>query len=257
MNYLKITFRVIFFSIIGLGAFAFPPPLHVDLQNSFYPAFHSIHHPLGCDRLGRDIFSLFVFGSIGTLLFSLPARFLTLAFSSILSLLGYSFNSLREYILTPLSSVFLSLPSLLIALVFIQIFGATSQILIVSLLVSDWAQAYESIQGRLREVGNSGYVTAAYCFGGGTLYAFRRHILPDLMGVLSVLFSTGLPAVIMTLALFSYLGIQMGNELLGPGLGEQIAFSQAEYAKAPLTVWVPVLGIIFLVYSLGRNKDSK
>ncbi|MEM7179355.1 MAG: ABC transporter permease subunit [Spirochaetota bacterium] len=246
--------RVVFCLTVLPGLLLFPAPTRVDLHQTFLPTFASMEHPLGTDRLGRDIYALYCYGILGTIFTAIPARILTLAFSTVLSLFSYIALPSWQYILRTIASVFLSLPSLLVALVIVGSLGTSFWVVLVAIVVSDWALAYESIQTKVRDIQSAGYVIAASSMGAGKVHIFKNHIFSQLRSIQYVLFITGIPAVIMTIAIFSFLGIDFSGELWGPGLGEQISFAKDFYSKSPMSVLVPAIGIFLLVYSFGKGK---
>ena len=89
MKYFSLILRITFGLTVLPGLLFLPAPTRVDLHQTFLPAFTSIQHPLGTDRLGRDIYALYCYGILGTIFTAIPARFLTLMFATALSLLSY------------------------------------------------------------------------------------------------------------------------------------------------------------------------
>jgi len=248
-----IRFLTLLFVVAGfvLGT----PPNYVQLDDVNLGAFETWGHVFGCDRLGRDNFSLFSYGALATVMLCVPAKALTLLFASCLSFLSYVKEGRFSIFFESLSSVFLSLPSLLVALIIIGVFPETKLTVIFAIVLSDWAMNYESLQAKIREVSDSGYVSAAYAMGGKSNQIFLLHFLPALRILIEYLFLTGIPSVIMTTALFSYLGLDTGFFDWGPGLGEQISFSKDYFEKTPVSVVFPILGIVGLVYSFGRSEN--
>lgn len=251
---MSILLRIIFILSILLGLVFFESPVEVNLHNSSMPAFITWEHPLGCDQLGRDVFALYAYGSFITFLISIPARCLTLFISVCFSFLSYATNKYFAFLIDSFASVFISIPSFLVALIVLYSLGSELIVFYVAIVVADWAFAYESIQGKIREVKDSGYVIASELMGAKKFYLFKKHIVPEIISILFILFVTGIPGVIMTVAIFSYMGIDFGTEFLGPGLGEQIAFSKDYFLVSPLALFTPILGILFLVLSLGKKK---
>ena len=127
-------------------------------------------------------------------------------------------------------------------------------VIFIAIMISDWALTYETLQGKIREVKNSGFVTASVFFGAGKTWIFRKHILPAIFPVVYLLFVTGIPAVIMTLSIFSFLGVGMGAEYFGPGLGEQIAFSKDFIHLSPSPLIIPALGVLLMIYSFSKSE---
>ncbi|PJZ68800.1 ABC transporter permease [Leptospira perolatii] len=243
----------IFLFLILLGIVINESPTNVKLSDSFLsPGWQS---PLGKDRLGRDVWAMVSYGSFATFLFAFPARLLTLFFASVMGLFSYLSPFAQKNIISPLSGVFIALPSLLLALLVIQGFGIGTFSLFIAILLGDWAPAYETLRAKFEEVKNSGYVLAASCFGASNAYIFRAHILPQGFQIFLILLTTGLPSVIMTMAIFGFLGISVGGEIFGPGLGEQISFSKDYVEGAPWALLSPILGILGLVYISGGRKS--
>lgn len=255
MNRIKNITRFIFAVSVISGLIFYKSPTRVNLEKSFYPAFQSFTMPLGSDRLGRNILSLYAYGAVATIILSIPARLLTILFSSIFSFIVFYFGKLGNGLLQPFSSVFISLPSLLIALLSIQLFGASVSVILISVILSDWALVYETLQNKIKEIESSGYVISSRCLGGGRTWIFKKHIIPGIYPVINLLFVTGIPSVIMTLSIFSFLGVDMGGSVFGPGLGEQIAFSKDYFSRSAASVIVPVIGILLMLYSFSKSVD--
>ncbi|MBM9579166.1 ABC transporter permease subunit [Leptospira sp. 201903070] len=244
--------RLFFGAVVIVGMVWKNPPTEVFLEESFCSV--TWNHPFGCDRLGRDVLSLFSYGTFSALLFSLPSRIFTLVFSSLICLFQYSIPFTGKWFFTPISSVFVSVPSLLIALLTVHALGNGPLVLVIAILLGDWAFSYETLQSKIRETDGSPYVLAASFFGASKANVFRNHIFPSALPVLKVLFTTGLPGVVMTLALFSYLGVSAGNDWFGPGLGEQISFARDYAYSAPLALVIPIFGIVGLVTTLNVKR---
>ncbi len=246
--------RISFFMFFLIGLVTFHAPNSVRLEFANLGSFETINHPFGCDRLGRDNFAMFAYGSLGTIIVCIPARIFTLIFASIFAFLG-NIQMARYSLVTDLfSSIFLALPSLLVALVTIAILPDSQFTIIISIVLADWAMSYETMRGKLSEIRKSGFSSASKALGGSSLHVFVFHTIPALASTLEFLFLTGIPSVIMTIALFSYLGINTNLLDLGPGLGEQISFSKDYFNKTPVSVLLPIICVIALVYSFGRDE---
>jgi peptide/nickel transport system permease protein len=255
MNKFSLFFKFIYVLFISFGFFLFKNPNDINLSETFCNI--SIYHIFGCDRLGRDILSLFCYGSIVTLILAIPSKIFSIIISLILSLLTYSGGRFMGLLISSLSSVFLSIPSLLIALVVIYSLGKNFEVFLLSIVLSDWAMSYETIHSKISEISNSGYVYVSKNFGASNFYIFKNHIFPQLIPILNVLFITGIPSIIMTIAIYSYMGINFGSDTFGPGLGEQISFSRDYFHKSPLSVVLPIIGIFLLVNVFNFQEIKK
>jgi peptide/nickel transport system permease protein len=236
--------------LILVPGFFLNPPVNSNLEFANFKPFLDSKHFLGCDRLGRDLLSLFYFGLIGTLITSIPARFLSILFGLILSLLHFlKFKPLNKGI-EVLSLVFLSLPSLVLAYLILFTLGKSILVLFLAEVLTSWPSIFESLSSKIRELENSNFVMMSYSFGIPKFKVFIRHIFPNLVRICNYLFITGLPGTIMGLAILNFLGIDIGSDYFGPGLGEQISFSKDTFEKSPLSLILPIVGIFSIVFGL-------
>ncbi|TGK99751.1 ABC transporter permease subunit [Leptospira levettii] len=247
--------RILFFGTIVWGILSLPVPSYVDLTNNNLP-FFSDGFLFGTDRLGRNNLALFCYGSMSTILIVVPARLLTILFSFLVSTLTLIFPKRSDFFLSGFVSVSLAIPSLLSALIVISILPNNPVSIMIAILVSDWAVVYESLTAKIREIQTSPYIAASLCFGAKPFHLIILHYLPALRSMFQFLFFSGLPTVVMTTALFSYLGIQTSVGDTGPGLGEQISFSKDYFDKSPFSVLLPIIAILTLVYSLGSRNQK-
>ncbi|MCW7474919.1 ABC transporter permease [Leptospira levettii] len=247
--------RILFFGTIVWGILSLPVPSYVDLTNNNLP-FFSDGFLFGTDRLGRNNLALFCYGSMSTILIVVPARLLTILFSFLVSTLTLIFPKRSDFFLSGFVSVSLAIPSLLSALIVISILPNNPVSIMIAILVSDWAVVYESLTAKIREIQTSPYIAASLCFGAKPFHLIFLHYLPALRSMFQFLFFSGLPTVVMTTALFSYLGIQTSVGDTGPGLGEQISFSKDYFDKSPFSVLLPIIAILTLVYSLGSRNQK-
>jgi peptide/nickel transport system permease protein len=244
--------KVLIISIILLliPALFMDPPINANLEKANLNPFSELEHIIGCDRMGRDLGALLYFGILGTLITSIPARSLSIIFGLILSLIHFLKIKPINKLLEVLSLVFLSLPSLVLAYLILFSMGKTILVLFLAEVLTSWPTIFESLSSKIRELENSNFVMMSYSFGIPKFKVFTRHIFPNLIRICSYLFLTGLPGTIMGLAILNFLGIDIGSDYFGPGLGEQISFSKDTFEKSPLSLILPILGIFSIVFGL-------
>ncbi len=247
---MKVWKFIILFSFIP-GLILFPDPGRISLNQSDCPV--SFRHIFGCDSLGRDVYSMYSYGILLNFFIAIPARVLSITLSLIM--LSFSFSGIRtvKMFIDSFASVFLSVPSILIGLLIAVSFGKSLPVFLLALAAADWALSYETLSGKLRETENGGFIIVSSLFGAGRFYIFRKHIFPVLLEYSKTLFVIGLPGVIMTASLFSYLGLDFGISFFGPGLGEQISFSKDYFFRNQFSVAVPIIGILFSILLFREN----
>lgn len=210
----------------------------------------SAEHLMGTDKLGRDVFSRLLFGARISLL---------VAFSAVLlgELLGFVFGVFTAYaggrtdlIGQRLVDVLLSFPTLILAMLLMAGLGAGIATVIIAIAVTRIPGSSRIIRSVALSVKQLHYVDAARVMGASHWRIMLRHIAPQCLAPLLVVFSLNLGAAIFAEAALSYLGVGVPppTASLGNMLGEQ----NAQSFKPP---WWLVLypGLAITVVILAAN----
>jgi peptide/nickel transport system permease protein len=137
-------------------------------------------HPLGANDAGQDILSELIYGARISLLVAVGAAVGTMGLSLLVGgAAGYAGGWL-DRLLMRLVDVVMTLPRLplLILLSALLDAGVLQTIIVISLLF--WPAKARVIRAQVQSLRQRGYVKMARGFGGGSIYVFRRHILPQI-----------------------------------------------------------------------------
>lgn len=210
---------------------------------------HALHAPdavyvLGTDHLGRDVLSRVLYGGQRTVFVTVSA---TLCALSIGVLLGLAMGSWPVFsaLLLPLVTACLALPSLLLALVLLTLWGRGLFPLIAALVVPQIPVVTRVVQSAVRPLYTADYVLASVSSGANSLYVLRQHIWSNLApfvrqysGILfsQMLFQSGALSL-----------LDLGGEPGIPDWGAMMADGRTAFLLAPWTVLVPGLLMMLLV----------
>jgi len=204
----------------------------------------------GTDEYGRDLFSRILRGGLITLSLS----FVTVFFSGFL---GISWGLLAAYtkgvahiITTRAIDFLISFPAIIIALFVLSISGASGTIpLIIALSIAFCPRFARVIHGATLPILKEEYILAAKAIGCGDLRILTVHILPNLLGPITVLFSIYLPYVIILESSLSFLGLGAPPDV--PTWGRIISDGKVYMTDAP---WLTIFpGIAIIITALGFN----
>jgi peptide/nickel transport system permease protein len=180
-------------------------PNAVDLVNSY--AGPSSEHLLGTDASGRDILSRLLFGGR----VSLVGPSLVIAFSMaggiVLALTAAWFGGLVDSAISRTIEVLFAFPGLILAVVAVAIFGVGFWAPVISLslaYIPIIARVLRSVAIRERSLP---YVAALRIQGVSAPRIAIRHILPNLMPIITVQAGIGFAYAMLDLATISYLGL--------------------------------------------------
>ena len=208
-------------------------------------------HPLGADQSGRDVWARLVYGSRISLLVGFGAVALYLAIGTALGMIACFLGGFADQLVMRATDTLLSIPILLLIIVFIAVVGPglTSVIVVIALL--GWPPTTRLVRAQLLSLREAEFVTAVRVVGVGNLGIVLRHLLPNIFGPLTVVATFGVAQAILLEASLSFLGLGVRPPV--PSLGEMINAARAPSTLQGLPwVWLPP-GIVIALLVLAVN----
>lgn len=201
------------FVLLGLGAPVVSPgsPTSGELNDRLLPPAWAPGgrpgHPLGTDRLGRDVFDRIVHGT--RVSFGIAGLSVLLAgvVGSTLGLIAGHVGGTFEGLLMRVTDLMLATPLILVALVFAVVFGPGVWNLVVVLVFVLWAQYARMARAETLAVRSRDFVAAALAVGAGSRRLVLQHILPNIAYTLFVLATLQIGFVIILESSLSFLGV--------------------------------------------------
>jgi ABC-type dipeptide/oligopeptide/nickel transport system permease subunit len=180
-------------------------PNRPSLKERFAPPSRA--HWLGCDDLGRDQLVRLIYGARISILIGLVPTLLSMIIGTLLGLLSGYFGGKTDFWIMRLADVVLAFPSLLLAMVVSYTLGGGIISIFIALSIVSWAGTARVIRAQTMSMKEKEFVEAARSVGvGGGLIMFR-HILPNCLPNLIVLFTLNIPAAILNESSLSFLGV--------------------------------------------------
>ncbi|MEA9985701.1 ABC transporter permease [Subtercola sp. RTI3] len=190
---------------VAPGLIAPGDPLGINPLQSFQPP--SANHLFGTDESGRDIFTRVIHGARASVTIGLTATAIGIGLGLVFGLLAGLGPRWLDFSTTRLLEVLFAFPGLLLALLFIVIYGpgvVTSTIAVGLSTAPGYARL---IRSQVRQVRVAPYIEAATVLGHGPASRLVRHLLPNVAGALFVIATLGIGQSIVWAASLSYLGL--------------------------------------------------
>ncbi len=184
---------------------------------------------LGTDDQGRDILSALMYGARISLVVGLASVAVSMGVGVSLGLLSGFVGGRVDAFVMRVCDVMLSFPAILIALLVDGVGRAMFPgapdalafgVLIVAISLTGWVQYARTVRGSTLVERQKEYVQAARVIGVAPLRIMRRHVLPNVLGPVSVLATVQLASAIVLEATLSFLGV--GVPPTTPSLGTLI-----------------------------------
>ncbi|MCZ4059664.1 dipeptide ABC transporter permease DppC [Pantoea sp. LMR881] len=204
---------------------------------------------LGTDDVGRDVLSRLMYGARLSLLVGCLVVVLSLIFGVIFGLLAGYLGGVVDATIMRLVDIMLALPSLLLALVLVAIFGPSIVNASIALTFVALPHYIRLTRAAVLVEVNRDYVTASNVAGAGMLRQMFINILPNCLAPLIVQASLGFSNAILDMAALGFLG--MGAQPPTPEWGTMLS-DVLQYAQSAWWV-VTFPGLVILLTVLAFN----
>jgi len=214
----------------------------------------SLQHFFGTDALGRDMYSRILYGGRASMLLSLVAAVLSLGAGLAIGILGGFYGGKLDVFFTVLSNIFQGIPGSCFMIAIAGILGASIESLVLALVITSWAGFSRIVRAEVLKLRQEPFVEGLICLGCSDVRIICRHLLPNLVHKLMVLFTIRLGRCILSVAGLSFLGL--GVQPPTPDWSVMINDAIMYYRSAPHLIIIPGLCIFILIYSINTVGDT-
>lgn len=234
------------FSLIGCFYTPYDPnAMHAELKN----ASPSLSHWFGTDNFGRDVLSRVMKGAGTTFFVGLSVVTIGAVGGCLLGAFTGYFGGKADLILMRVNDAVAAIPSILLALVFVGVFGSGTLQLIAALgilFIPSFARVVRSGFVVQKELD---YVKNARLMGAGHVRVMFVHILPNIRNSLFSALAIGFNNAVLSEAAMSYLSL--GVQPPDASLGRMLSEAQPYFFRAPWNALAPGCMILFCVLGVG------
>ncbi len=226
----------------------------------------SIHHLLGTNDVGQDIFSEVVWGARISISVAVGGAGLAIFLGVLIGAGAGLLGGMLDVVAMRVVDVFLALPVLPLLILLAVLIGPSlaSLILVIGLLA--WPHVARVLRSQTLSLRQRGFVRASHGFGGGPLYVLRRHLVPALGPIIVVSFVNVAAAAVLLESGLAFLGLADPTSVSW-GLMLNRAFNHEGLYFTSLWVWwvlppgfaitLTVLGFTFLGVGLEPHFNPR
>lgn len=180
-------------------------PLRTDVRAALEPP--SAAHLFGTDQSGRDVFSRVVYGAGRSVGIGLLATALALCAGLLIGALSGIAPRPVDAVAMRVTDVLMAFPEFLVALVVVAILGPGPTNVAIAVTIAAVPVYVRLARVQTRTLALAEHVEAARILGVPRAQAFTRHVIPGVLGSLSVLATIGIGSSILAVAGLSFLGL--------------------------------------------------
>lgn len=220
-------------------------PSYMDLLN--YNKAPDGEFLFGTDTMGRDIFSMIWYGGRISLTIGALSTLISTVVAVVIGAFSGAAPQWLDNLLMRFTEIFLSVPSLLLVILFQAILGKAN-VLSLSIVIglTGWTSIAKVVRTEVRQIRNSEYVIASRCMGGRFFHILWKHLAPNFVSSIMFMVIMNVRSAIISESTLSFMGIGLPLEIVSWGS----MLSLSEKALMTNSWWIILIPGIFLVGTL-------
>jgi peptide/nickel transport system permease protein len=231
-----------------------PAPDHVDGRMRLREPGTMPGHPLGSDEFGRDILSRLVWGGRLSLVAGLLAASGSLLLGFPLGLLAGYLGGILDQLIMRMTEILMAFPLLLLAIAVVAGLGPGLVNAMLAVAVAGFPVYARLTRSAVLVLKARDFVGAARAMGGTDPWILARHVVPNVVSIVSVTFSLDIGAKILATASLSFLGF--GVQPPTAEWGSMLASGREFLTSAPHVATVPGVAIALAVLAANLVGDA-
>ena len=215
----------------------------------------SARYLLGTDYVGRDLLSRLIYGARLSLTVGLAATALNVVVAVLIGGISGFFGGKLDLAVQRFVDAWMAFPGLLLLLTIMSIAGRGLPQMILVLGITGGIGGSRLVRGAVIGIKENDYFLAARAIGSPGTATLMRHVLPNIMAPVIIIFSITVGGVILAEASLSFLGFGLPVDF--PSWGGMLSREGRRYMEAAphLALW-PGLCLTITVYCLNMFGDA-
>lgn len=215
----------------------------------------SAKHWLGTDQLGRDVLSRVIQGARISMIIGFAAAFINIIVATVIGTISGYFGGKVDLALQRVVDGWMAIPGLLILMTLMSFVGRGMPHIIIVLGITGGIGGSRLSRSAVMAIKESLYMTAAMTVGASSPRIIIRHVLPNIMAPLIIVFSASVGGNILTEAVLSFLGFGLPPDV--PSWGGMLSGEGRKFMEiAPhLALW-PGLALTIVIWGTNMFGDA-
>lgn len=227
---------------------------YTDWDHTAQPPSLETGHWFGTDPVGRDILVRTLEGGRVSLLVGLVSTLVSLVIGVTYGAIAGYYGGATDRLMMRLVDIIYALPFMFFVILLMVVFGRHIVLIFVAIGAVNWLDMARIVRGQTLGLKNMEFVEAARACGVSDGHIIRRHIVPNLLGVVMVYVTLTIPQVILVESFLSFLGLGVQEPM--SSWGALVNDGAQDMESAPWTLVFPALFLSVTLYCCNYIGDG-
>ncbi|KVQ83209.1 peptide ABC transporter permease [Burkholderia multivorans] len=252
-------FSLVLLALIVIACFVGPWLLAADPAASDWGAISlpptlANQHWFGTDELGRDLLVRTLIGGRVSIEVGLLGTLVSGLFGVAWGATAGFGGGRVDAVMMRIVDMMYAIPYLLIAILMMTLFGRSFLLVVLTISAFSWIDMARVVRGQTLSLRNREFVDAARAIGVSPVSIVRRHIVPNLLGVVVVYATVSVPNIVLTESVLSFLGLGVQEPMTSWGVLIQDGAQKLE--SMPWLLLCPAVMLCVTLYCVNFVGDG-
>ncbi|MFC3451086.1 ABC transporter permease [Amycolatopsis speibonae] len=226
-------------------------------EDSSFPSFAkpSGEYPLGTTQVGKEMVSQILRGTQYSLLIALIVSLVATTIGTVFGAMAGYLRGFTDSAISRVTDLFLIVPQIAAAAILAKVFGGGTWYIVAMVLAAfGWMPIARIARAESMSLSQREFVDAARASGAGTLHIVFKHLVPNMVGLITVNATLAIAQAVLIEAALSFIGL--GVQLPDTSLGRVILENYAQLQARPALFFGPFVVLVLISLTINFIGDG-
>lgn len=226
-------------------------------EDSSFPSFAkpSADYPLGTTQVGKEMVSQILRGTQYSLLIALIVSLVATTIGTVFGAMAGYLRGFTDSAISRVTDLFLIVPQIAAAAILAKVFGGGTWYIVAMVLAAfGWMPIARIARAESMSLSQREFVDAARASGAGTFHIVFKHLVPNMVGLITVNATLAIAQAVLIEAALSFIGL--GVQLPDTSLGRVILENYAQLQARPALFFGPFIVLVLISLTINFIGDG-